>query len=75
MFDPGLFTKFSKIIVKDAQNKNSNLYELKTDELHQVETLLIKFLTEQTCSHTTEFEHDDQSLLKNYNKLFLSKNF
>lgn len=75
MFDPSLFTKFSKIIVKDAQNKNSNLHELKTDELDQVETLLIKFLTEQTCSHKTEFAHEDQSLLKNYNKLFLSKNF
>ena len=75
MFDPSLFAKFSKIIVKDAQNKNSNLHELKTDELDQVETLLIKFLTEQTSYHTKEFAYDDQSLLKNYNKLFLSKNF
>lgn len=75
MFDPSLFTKFAKVIVRDATNKNVNLNELKQEEVNQVEVILVKFLTEKTSSNIKSFDYDDQSLLKNYNKLFLSKNY
>lgn len=75
MFDPFVFKKFASVIVRDAKNRSISLHELKQEEVNQVESLLVKFLAEQTNSHTESFDYDDQSLLKNYNKLFLSKNF
>jgi hypothetical protein len=75
MFDPTTFSKFANIIIKDASNKSDSLNELHENDISQISSLVVKYIEESTNKHINKFEYDDESILKNYNKLFVSKNF
>lgn len=75
MFDPTTFSKFANIIIKDASNKSDSLNELNENDISQINSLVVKYIEESTNKHINKFEYDDESILKNYNKLFVSKNF
>lgn len=75
MFDPTTLKKYANIIIKDAESHDDTLNEFKEEDLDKLNSIVVKYINENTTNHIKKFEYDDESILKNYNKLFVSKNF